>query len=75
MNETFVQLSRGPRTARVALSRVVSDPRENIFMRPGDVLTLCHGSDPAQAATLSVEARNGCAVALTLPAAGVAVYA
>ena len=42
---------------------------------PGDVLRLCHGSDPAQAATLSVEARNGCAVALTLPAAGVAVYA
>jgi polysaccharide export outer membrane protein len=40
VNETFVQLSRGPRTARVALARVVSDPRENIYMRPGDVLTL-----------------------------------
>jgi polysaccharide export outer membrane protein len=40
VNETFVQLARGDRTARVALSRVVSDPRENIYIRPGDVLTL-----------------------------------
>jgi polysaccharide export outer membrane protein len=40
VNETFVQLARGERTARVALSRVVSDPRENIYIRPGDVLTL-----------------------------------
>ena len=40
VNETFIQLSRGPRTARVAMSRVVRDPRENIFMRPNDVVTL-----------------------------------
>lgn len=40
VNESFVQLSRGSRTARVSLTRVVSDPRENIFVRPGDVLTI-----------------------------------
>ena len=40
VNETFVQLSRGSRTARVALARVVRDPRENIFLRPDDVVTL-----------------------------------
>jgi polysaccharide biosynthesis/export protein len=40
VNETYVQLSRGSASVRVALSRVVSDPRENIFMRPDDVLTL-----------------------------------
>jgi polysaccharide export outer membrane protein len=40
VNETFIQLSRGERTARVAMSRVVRDPRQNIFMRPNDVVTL-----------------------------------
>ncbi len=40
VNETYVQLSRGRETVRVAMTRVSSDPRENIFMRPNDVLTL-----------------------------------
>ena len=40
VNETFVRLSRGPRTATVALSAVVGNPRENIYLRPGDTLTL-----------------------------------
>lgn len=40
VNETFIQLSRGNRTVRVSMSRVVKDPRENIYMRPNDVLTL-----------------------------------
>jgi polysaccharide export outer membrane protein len=40
VNETFIQLSRGPRTVRVAMSRVVRDPSQNIYMRPNDVLTL-----------------------------------
>jgi polysaccharide export outer membrane protein len=42
VNETFVQLTRGSRVARVSLSRVTADARENIFMRPDDVLTLIH---------------------------------
>ena len=38
--ETFVRLSRGKTTATVPLTTVVSNPRENIYLRPGDVLTL-----------------------------------
>ncbi|MCF4125350.1 polysaccharide biosynthesis/export family protein [Methylobacterium sp. SyP6R] len=40
VNETFVRLSRGSATATVPLTAVVSNPRENIFLRPGDTLTL-----------------------------------
>lgn len=40
VNETFVRLSRGNQTATVPMTTIVSNPRENIFMRPGDVLTL-----------------------------------
>ncbi len=40
VNETYVQLSRGRETVRVAMTRVSADPKENIFMRPNDVLTL-----------------------------------
>ncbi len=42
VNETMVRLSRGPTTVSVPMVRVVSNPRENVFMRPGDVLTLVH---------------------------------
>lgn len=38
--ETFIQLTRGNRSARVAMSRVVADPRENVFVRNGDVITV-----------------------------------
>jgi polysaccharide biosynthesis/export protein len=40
VNETFVRLSRGQATATVPLTTVVSNPRENIYLRPGDTLTL-----------------------------------
>jgi glycosidase len=40
----------------------------------GDELALRYGSAPAQAAAVPVEARNGCAVRITLPPAAVAVY-
>ena len=40
VSETFIQLTRGKHTARVAMSRVVQDPNENVFMRPDDVLTV-----------------------------------
>ncbi len=42
VDETYVQLSRGTVTARVPLSRVASDAREDIYLRPDDVLTLIH---------------------------------
>ncbi|GJE02230.1 polysaccharide biosynthesis/export family protein [Methylobacterium isbiliense] len=40
VNETFVRLSRGPTTVTVPLITVVSNPRENIYLRPGDTVTL-----------------------------------
>jgi polysaccharide export outer membrane protein len=40
VSETFVRLSRGNQTATVPLTTVVSNPAENIFLRPGDTLTL-----------------------------------
>ncbi|WP_407525549.1 polysaccharide biosynthesis/export family protein [Methylobacterium oryzisoli] len=40
VSETFVRLSRGQTTATVPLTAVVSNPRENIYLRPGDTLTL-----------------------------------
>lgn len=40
VHETFVQLQRGRRTARVPLQRIVDDPRENITVSAGDTLTL-----------------------------------
>ena len=40
--DTFVQLSRGEETARVLLQRVIDDRRENIFVYPGDQISLIH---------------------------------
>jgi polysaccharide biosynthesis/export protein len=38
--QTFVRLSRGRVTATIPLTTLVSDPAENIYAWPGDVLTL-----------------------------------
>jgi polysaccharide export outer membrane protein len=40
--ESYVTLQRDGRRVRVLLSRVVHDPRENIFIRPNDVIFLTH---------------------------------
>jgi polysaccharide biosynthesis/export protein len=56
VNETYVQLSRGSASVRVALSRVISDPRENIFMRPDDELTLIR--DPQTFLAYGATGRN-----------------
>jgi polysaccharide export outer membrane protein len=42
VHETFVSLTRGDRTARVPLATLLASPRENIFVRPGDVVTVEH---------------------------------
>jgi polysaccharide export outer membrane protein len=42
--ETYVTLQRDGKHVRVLLSRVVHDPRENIFIRPNDVIFLTHES-------------------------------
>jgi polysaccharide biosynthesis/export protein len=40
--ESYVTLQRDGKRVRVLLSRVVHDPRENIFIRPNDVIFLSH---------------------------------
>lgn len=40
VNDSVVQLMRNGQTVRVPLSRITSDSRENIYARPGDVLTV-----------------------------------
>jgi polysaccharide biosynthesis/export protein len=39
-NETFIRLTRGNRTASVALNAILINPRENIFVRPNDIVTV-----------------------------------
>jgi polysaccharide export outer membrane protein len=40
VSETYVELQRGSASARVSLALVTREPRENIYMRAGDVVTL-----------------------------------
>ncbi len=40
VNEAAVQVTRGERSARVSMLRIASDPGENIFVRPGDLVTV-----------------------------------
>jgi polysaccharide export outer membrane protein len=56
VNETYVQLSRGSTTVRVPMTRVSSDPRENIYLRPSDVLTLIR--DPQTFIAYGATGRN-----------------
>ena len=39
-HETFVSLTRGDRTARAPIAALLANPRENIYVRPGDIVTL-----------------------------------
>lgn len=39
-HETFIQLTRGRKTITIAFNAVLADPRENIYARPDDVLTV-----------------------------------
>jgi polysaccharide biosynthesis/export protein len=38
--ETFVRLSRNDVTATIPLERLVAEPDDNIYVRPGDIITL-----------------------------------
>ncbi len=40
MSESFIALSRGNQTVRVPMQALLANPRENIYLRPGDVLTV-----------------------------------
>ena len=39
-NETFLELTRGSKTVRVPFQTLLNHPKENIFVRPGDTLTV-----------------------------------
>jgi polysaccharide export outer membrane protein len=39
-HETFVSLTRGDRTVRAPISALLANPRENIYVRPGDIVTV-----------------------------------
>ena len=39
-NETFLELTRGRKTVRVPFQTLLNNPKENIFARPGDTLTV-----------------------------------
>ena len=56
INESFIQLTRGQRSVRVAMSRVVSNARENIFVRPGDVIAVIR--DPQKFLAYGASGRN-----------------
>jgi polysaccharide export outer membrane protein len=56
VNETFVELSRGATTSRAPLSRIIDNPRENIYLRPNDVLTLVR--DPQTFIAYGATGRN-----------------
>jgi polysaccharide export outer membrane protein len=40
VHETFVRLTRGNNTVTVPLENILATPQENVFVRPGDILTL-----------------------------------
>ncbi|WP_292531999.1 polysaccharide biosynthesis/export family protein [Methylocystis sp.] len=40
VHETFVTLTRGNRTARAPIQALLANPREDIYLRPGDILTV-----------------------------------
>ena len=40
VHEAFIALSRGNQTIRVPMQALLANPQENIYLRPGDVLTV-----------------------------------
>ena len=40
VHETFVSLTRGRRTARAPIQALLDNPGENVYVRPGDILTV-----------------------------------
>jgi polysaccharide export outer membrane protein len=40
--ETSVRVSRDGSTVTIPMERLVSDPNENVYVRPGDIITLSH---------------------------------
>jgi polysaccharide biosynthesis/export protein len=56
VRDSFINLERGGRSIRVAMQRLVQDPRENVYVRPGDVLAVV--SDPQTFTAVGATGRN-----------------
>lgn len=54
--ESFIDLTRGGRTVRVPFQALLTDPKENIYARPGDVLTVVQ--DPQTFTAVGATGRN-----------------
>jgi polysaccharide export outer membrane protein len=57
VQDVAVVLTREGRSLRVPLQDVLDDPQENIYLRPGDVLTLVH--DPLTFTAMGATGRSG----------------
>lgn len=57
ISDIAVVLSREGNTLRVPMEAVLDDPREDVFMRPGDIVTLVR--DPQSFTAVGATARNG----------------
>jgi polysaccharide export outer membrane protein len=55
-HETFIDLTRGSRTVRVPFQALLSNPKENIYARPGDVMTAVR--EPQTFTTVGATGRN-----------------
>jgi polysaccharide export outer membrane protein len=56
VHKTSVQITRGTRVATLPLEDVIKDPRQNIALRPGDVITALH--QPLSLIVLGATGRN-----------------
>ena len=66
VHETFITLSRGSASATVPMQALISSPRENVFVRPNDVLTLVRNPQ-----TFSVFGATGRNAVVTFDALGI----
>jgi polysaccharide export outer membrane protein len=56
LDRTTLQLSRGDRNARIALEAIVRDPTQNVYLQPGDVVSLYY--QPLSFTALGATGRN-----------------
>jgi polysaccharide biosynthesis/export protein len=56
VHDSFINLERGGRSVRVAMQRLVQDPRENIYVRSGDLITVVN--DPQTFTAVGATGRN-----------------
>ena len=56
VHETFIALTRGNLTVQVPMQALLTRPQENIFMRPGDILTVVR--DPQTFTAFGATGRN-----------------